>query len=49
MKINRDPEFIKKIESKGFIVKNIGIDAVPAFMKEQVKFYQPLVGLIDKK
>jgi len=49
MKINRDPEFIKKIESKGFVVKNIGIDAVPTFMKEQVKFYQPLVGLIDKK
>ena len=48
-KINHDPEFIKKIESKGFIVKHIGIDAVPAFMKEQAKFYQPLVGLIDKK
>ena len=49
IKVNRDPEFIKKIESKGFIVKHIGIEAVPAFMKEQVKLYQPLVGLIDKK
>jgi tripartite-type tricarboxylate transporter receptor subunit TctC len=49
LKVNRDPEFIKKIESKGFIVKNIGMDAVPGFMKEQIKFYQPLVGLINKK
>ena len=49
IKVNRDPEFIKKIESKGFIVKHIGIEAVPAFMKEQIKLYQPLVGLIDKK
>ena len=49
IKVNNDPEFIKKIEGKGFIVKHIGIDAVPNFMKEQIKFYQPLVSLIDKK
>jgi len=49
IKVNRDPEFIKEIESKGFIVKHIGTEGVPAFMKEQAKFYQPLVSLIDKK
>jgi tripartite-type tricarboxylate transporter receptor subunit TctC len=49
LKINHDPEFIKKIESLGFIVKNIPLDSVPAFMNEQIKLNKPLINLIPKQ
>lgn len=34
-KINRDPEFIKQMESKGFALVNIGPDQMAAFMQKQ--------------
>jgi len=49
LKINHDPEFIKKIESLGFIVKNIPLESVPAFMNEQIKLNKPLINLIPKQ
>ncbi len=49
LKINQDPEFISKIESLGFVVKNVPIESVPAFMKEQIKINAPLANLIKTK
>lgn len=41
-KINRDPEFIKKMEENGFAMADIGLAEMSKFMEEHRKYYTEL-------
>lgn len=41
-KINKDPEFIKKMEENGFAMIDIGLKEMPKFMAEHCKAYDQL-------
>ena len=50
-KINRDPEFIKKMEDGGFAMLNIGLAEMPKFMDEMKARYGELakeMGIVKK-
>jgi tripartite-type tricarboxylate transporter receptor subunit TctC len=48
-KINHRPEFIKKMESGGFVLTDIGYKQMPGFMRDSKKTYEELGGLLGIK
>ena len=51
-KVNKDPDFIRKMEDGGFALIDIGPDKMPAFMAEMKQRYQALakeMGIGSKK
>ena len=50
--INKDPEFIKKMEDKGFAMIDAPLGQMPAFMAERKKEYESIardMGIVKKK
>jgi putative tricarboxylic transport membrane protein len=50
-KINKDPSFIKAMEEKGFVMVNVGLADMPAFMAEKQKQYEDIarsMGIVKK-
>lgn len=41
-KINKDPDFVKSMEEKGFAMVDIGVDKMDAFMAKQQKEYEAI-------
>ena len=51
-KINKDPEFIKKMEDKGFAMIDVPLAQMGAFMGERKKEYGEIareMGIVKKK
>ncbi len=51
-RINKDPEFIKKMEDKGFAMIDAPLGQMPAFMAERKKEYESIardMGIVKKK
>ena len=49
--INKDPEFIKSMEDKGFAMVDVGLADMPAFMAEKQKEYEAIardMGIVKK-
>jgi putative tricarboxylic transport membrane protein len=50
-KINREPEFVKAMEEKGFVMVNVGLAEMPAFMAKNQKEYEEIarsMGIVKK-
>ena len=50
-KVNKDPEFIRKMEEGGFALMNVGPKEMPAFMTEVKARYEALakqMGIVKK-
>jgi tripartite-type tricarboxylate transporter receptor subunit TctC len=51
-KINRDPEFIKKMEDAGFVMADVDVDQMPKFMASMQQRYEDIaraMGIIKTK
>lgn len=47
--INKQPDFVKKMESGGFVLTEIDYEKMPAFMEQSKKSYAELGGLLGIK
>lgn len=50
-KINKDPTFVKAMEDKGFVMVDVGLAEMPAFMAEKQKQYEEIarsMGIVKK-
>lgn len=51
-KINKDPEFIAKMEESGFAMLDVGLDQMPKFMADRQKEYETIareMGIVKTK